>query len=245
MKGSVRRPGRKRPSVGHAATMRAVADLLPSARNPRMHNAEHIEQISASIKQFGFTMPVLIDERGELLAGHGRVLAAKRLGMSQVPAIVATGWTDAQKRAYRIADNRLTEAGTWDELLLKEELAELAGEFPVEALGFNPSALDSLLVQDSMIQVEEIETGPVQDRFWIVVKGPLPEQAAAFDRLKGVMRDLGDVTVETGPVQDRFWIVVKGPLPQQAAAFDRLKGVMRDLGDVTVEAGTVLDGEAP
>jgi len=199
-KGSVRRPGRKRPEVARAVTLRAPAELLPSKRNPRQHSPEHVAQIAASIKEFGFTIPVLVDERGELIAGHGRVLAAKKLGQRQVPVLVAKGWSEERKRAYRIADNRLTEAGSWDDLLLREELAELVGQFPAEALGFEPSALDSLLVEEAAIEVEEVDTGEVGDRFWLVVKGPLARQAEALDRLKQLMADLGDVTVEAGTV---------------------------------------------
>src|ERR1043165_7394931 len=88
---------------------RPIGKLIPSARNARTHSPEQVEQIAASIREWGWTMPVLIDEVGGILAGHGRVLAARRLGVSEVPVIIARGWSDAQKRAYILADNKLAE----------------------------------------------------------------------------------------------------------------------------------------
>jgi len=186
--------------VQREVSLRPVRDLVPSARNRRSHSPAHVGQIAASIKEFGFTIPLLVDEKEELIAGHGRLLAARELGMREVPVLVATGWSEAQKRAYRIADNKLTENGQWDDHLLREELAELAGEFPLDALGFAPSELDAVLAGGSPLTVEEIETREVSDRFWIVVKGPLPQQAQALDRLKAAMADLGEVSVEVGTV---------------------------------------------
>lgn len=109
---------------------RPIAELIPSARNARLHSDDQVEQIAASITEFGWTVPVLIDEAGEIIAGHGRVLAAELLGIGDLPTMEARGWTDAMKRAYRIADNKLTLNGTWDDALLRIELNDLA------ALGF-------------------------------------------------------------------------------------------------------------
>jgi len=186
--------------VGNSVRMRLVAELTPSVANPRLHSPEHVRQIAASIREFGFTIPVLLDERDEIIAGHGRLLAAQELALAEVPTLTATGWSEAQKRAYRIADNKLTESGQWDDHLLREQLEELAGEFPLEALGFAQSELDALLSGGSPLEVEEIETGEVADRFWIVVKGPLDQQAEALNRLKDAMEDLGDVSVEAGTI---------------------------------------------
>jgi len=104
--------------------------LLPYARNARQHSERQIEQIVASIQQWGWTNPVLVDEGGTIIAGHGRVMAAQRLGIASVPVMVARGWTDRQKRAYAIADNQLALSSTWDLDLLKSELAELAAAEP-------------------------------------------------------------------------------------------------------------------
>ncbi|SIO49757.1 ParB-like nuclease domain-containing protein [Bradyrhizobium erythrophlei] len=105
---------------------RPISELIPSARNARLHSDEQIEQLVASISEWGWTMPVLVDEAGSIIAGHGRVLAAAQLGIDQVPTMVARGWSEAQKRAYLIADNKLTENGSWDQALLRIELNELA-----------------------------------------------------------------------------------------------------------------------
>ena len=86
---------------------RPIGSLIPYARNARTHSDAQIQQIAASMREWGWTNPVLVDEAGGIIAGHGRVLAAQRLQVSEVPVIVASGWTDAQKRAYIIADNKL------------------------------------------------------------------------------------------------------------------------------------------
>src|SRR5258706_5025098 len=108
-----------------------IGRLIPYARNARTHNEEQVAQIAASIREWGWTNPVLVAEDGTIIAGHGRVLAARKLRISDVPVMVASGWTDAQKRAYTIADNKLTLNGGWDQELLGLEIGEL------EVLGFD------------------------------------------------------------------------------------------------------------
>jgi DNA modification methylase len=110
---------------------RPLASLIPSARNARTHSDSQIGQLAASIREWGWTMPVLVDEAGSIIAGHGRVLAAQRLGIGEVPTMVARGWSEAQKRAYLIADNKLTENGGWDQAMLRVELQDL------KAMGFD------------------------------------------------------------------------------------------------------------
>jgi ParB-like chromosome segregation protein Spo0J len=84
-----------------------VEKLIPQARNARTHNDEQIDQIAASIREWGWTNPVLVTEKGTIVAGHGRVLGAKKLGLAEIPVMVAVGWTEAQIRAYALADNKL------------------------------------------------------------------------------------------------------------------------------------------
>ena len=108
-----------------------IARLIPYARNARTHDEQQVAQIAASIREWGWTNPVLVGEDGTIIAGHGRVLAARKLRISDVPVMIAAGWTEAQKRAYTIADNKLTLNGRWDEDLLSLELGEL------EVLGFD------------------------------------------------------------------------------------------------------------
>lgn len=108
-----------------------VADLIPYARNSRTHSEAQITKIAASIKEFGFLNPVIIDGENGIVAGHGRVMAAKKLGMDEVPVVEASHLTEAQRRAYVIADNRLALDAGWDDSLLKLDLTEL------DQVGFN------------------------------------------------------------------------------------------------------------
>lgn len=125
---------------------RAVASLVPYARNARTHSDEQISQIMASIREFGWTIPVLCDESGGIIAGHGRVMAAMRLGVETVPVMLARGWSEAQRRAYVLADNQLTLAADWDKELLRIELGDLHAEgFDLDLLGFPADDLAALL----------------------------------------------------------------------------------------------------
>ena len=124
---------------------RPLAALIPSARNARTHSDAQIAQIAASICEWGWTMPVLIDEAGMIIAGHGRVLAAARLDLDEVPVMVARGWSDAQKRAYLIADNKLGLNAGWNEELLRIEMADLMTMgFELPLMGFSERELSTL-----------------------------------------------------------------------------------------------------
>jgi DNA modification methylase len=131
-------------------TRRKVLDLIPYARNSRTHSDEQVGQIAASIKEWGWTVPVLIDEEGGLLAGHGRVLAAQRLGIDEIPTMTAKGWTEAQKKAYVIADNKLALNAGWDASMLAVEFGDLkeAG-FDLELTGFGGDELAALFPIES------------------------------------------------------------------------------------------------
>lgn len=125
---------------------RPLQELSPYAHNARTHSTEQVAQLVESIKQFGWTNPVLIDEKGEIIAGHGRVMAAEMLKMDSVPVIVLSGLTDEQKKAYRLADNRLPMNAGWDEDLLRMELSDLINaDFDVSLTGFGPTEIDELL----------------------------------------------------------------------------------------------------
>ena len=129
-----------------AVERRPVASLLPFARNARTHSEAQVAQIAAAIREWGWTVPVLVDEAGQLIAGHGRVLAAKALGLLDVPAMVARGWSEADKRAYALADNKLTLNAGWDADLLKGELFELRSEgFDLGLTGFGAEEVAGLL----------------------------------------------------------------------------------------------------
>ena len=127
------------------AERRKVSDLVPYARNSRTHSDEQVAQIAASIKEWGFTNPVLIEPDGGIIAGHGRVMAAQRLGLADVPCVIAEGWTEAQKRAYVIADNKLAINSAWDVETLKVEMQELdALNFDLELTGFDVAEMTAL-----------------------------------------------------------------------------------------------------
>jgi hypothetical protein len=106
--------------------MRNVEELIPYANNARTHSAEQLKQIENSIKEFGFTNPILIDDAGMIVAGHGRVIAAKTLGIKELPCIILEGLTEVQKKAYILADNKIALNAGWDDDLLKMELANIS-----------------------------------------------------------------------------------------------------------------------
>jgi len=129
---------------------RSVSSLIPYARNSRTHGDEQVAQIAASIKEWGWTIPVLIDESGQIIAGHGRIQAARLLGLDDVPVMVAKGWTDAQKRAYVLADNKLALNAGWDEQLLCLELKDLKElGTDLSLIGFNEDELADLMAEHS------------------------------------------------------------------------------------------------
>jgi DNA modification methylase len=126
-----------------------IDKLIPYARNARTHSDEQVSQIAASMREWGWTNPVLVAEDGTIIAGHGRVSAAQRLGFTEVPVMVARGWTEAQRRAYVIADNKLALNADWDIGMLATELRELdTGEIDLGLLGFDEGELEGLLTWD-------------------------------------------------------------------------------------------------
>jgi len=130
-------------------TYRDTDSLIPYAMNTRTHSDAQVLQVASSIKEFGFTNPVLVDEENTIIAGHGRVMAAKKIGLRQVPTITLKGLSDAQRRAYIIADNRLALNAGWDEELLEAELKRLDSEdFNLELLGFDEKELDRYLADE-------------------------------------------------------------------------------------------------
>lgn len=124
---------------------RATSDLIPYIRNARVHSDEQIAQIAGSIREFGFTIPILIDEDNNVIAGHGRLLAAQKLAIDEVPVLIAAGWSDAKRRAYTLADNKLTENSSWDLDILRIELSELSAlNFDITTVGFSADDLLSI-----------------------------------------------------------------------------------------------------
>ncbi|MEA2037251.1 MAG: site-specific DNA-methyltransferase [Nanoarchaeota archaeon] len=147
-----------------------INDLIPYINNTRTHSDEQVQQIASSIKEFGFTNPCLIDEKGGLIAGHGRIMAAKLLQLNEIPTITLKGLTEAQIKAYIIADNKLALNAGWDEELLKVEIEALQEmNFNIDLLGFDMDELDDLgidfddnldLDEDKADEVPELEEKP-------------------------------------------------------------------------------------
>jgi DNA modification methylase len=128
-----------------------IESIIPFAMNSRLHSDAQVAQLAASIREFGFTNPVLIDEDKNLIAGHGRVMAARKLGLKSVPAILVTGLDERKRRALVIADNKLAMNATWDEDVLKNELQDLAGDFG-ELMGFSEEELEAMLQEATQIE---------------------------------------------------------------------------------------------
>lgn len=142
---------------------RPVAALIPYARNARTHSDAQVAQIAASIKEWGWTTPVLIDPEGSIIAGHGRIMAARKLGLAEVPVMVAEGWTDAQKKAYVLADNQLALNAGWDSDLLALELKDLdANGFKLDLIGFDDNFLANLLTDktEGLTDPDEVPEAP-------------------------------------------------------------------------------------
>lgn len=141
---------------------RKVSDLIPYARNARTHSDEQVAQIASSIKEWGWTTPVLVDETGSIIAGHGRIMAARKLGLEEVPVMVASGWTEAQKKAYVLADNQLALNAGWDMELLKVEIGDLDAEgFDLDLIGFDDKLLANLLAEETEGLTDPDETPEV------------------------------------------------------------------------------------
>src|SRR5450631_4696744 len=124
-----------------------LTSLVPYARNARTHSDAQVAQIAASIREFGFTNPILVDGERGVIAGHGRLLAARQLGLTEVPTIELSHLSPAQRRAYALADNRLALSAGWDEDMLRIELGDLQTEgFDLGLTGFDPGEIASFLI---------------------------------------------------------------------------------------------------
>jgi ParB-like chromosome segregation protein Spo0J len=167
-----------------------VARLVPNARNARTHSDEQVAQLAASIEEWGWTIPVLVDEVGGIIAGHGRVMAAHRLGLEDVPVMVAAGWSDAKKRAYMLADNKLTLNSEWDLDRLAIEIAELrASDFDISLIGFSESEIDDLLEADE--GGAEIGAGSLAERFMVPPFSVLSARGGWWQERKAAWLALG------------------------------------------------------
>jgi DNA modification methylase len=146
----------------------SVEKLIPYVKNSRTHSDGQVAQIAASIKEFGWTNPILVDGESGVIAGHGRLLAARKLGQKEVPVIELKHMTESQKRAYVIADNQLAMNAGWDTTLLSLELADLKEQgFEMDVLGFDPKELDNLLEPeqvDGLTDEDAVPEAPVEPK---------------------------------------------------------------------------------
>jgi DNA modification methylase len=175
--------------------MRNVDDLIPYARNARTHSSEQVARIAGSIKEFGFMNPVIISQDGGILAGHGRVLAAKKLNLEKVPCVVETHLTEAQRRAYILADNKLALDAGWDNDMLRVELQELKDlDFDLGLTGFDDLEITNIFGESSESESKERAPLPTSN----------PEGFDKFERVirKGEVWHLGDHRLICGSCED-------------------------------------------
>ena len=208
-----------------------IDSLIPYERNSRIHSDEQIERIAASIQEFGFTNPILIDGEHGIIAGHGRLAAAKKLGMEKVPVIQLAHLSDAQKQAYIIADNRLAELSEWNKELLAEELAELQSfDFDLSLIGFDDASLAEIMPAEKELQpltdedaVPEVdEQAPLKTKIgdvWIlgshrVMCGDSTDEAMVAQLMNGVK---ADITFTSPP----YNAAKNDHLTEQVSGFDK------------------------
>lgn len=167
-------------------TMVPIDDLIPYANNAKKHGVKQINQIRASLREFGFVTPVLIDFDNNIIAGHGRVEAARAEGMSEVPCVLVTNLTEAQRKAYILADNRLSETAVWDTELLKIELEGLeALNFDTGIAGFDAESFAEIEASPSGHTATEDAAEPEGKHFWGDEEGESSEEYEAFtDKFK-------------------------------------------------------------
>ena len=197
----------------------AISELIPYARNSRTHSDEQVAQIAASIKEFGWTNPILVDGESGIIAGHGRLLAARKLGMNEVPVIQLSGMTETQKKAYIIADNKLALNAGWDDELLGLELGELDLEgFDLQLTGFTQEEIDALnpeqipaglTDEDAVPDVQENSISKLGD-VWVMGKhriacGDCTDPLIVSASLNGVVPHLMVTDPPYGVVYDANW----------------------------------------
>src|SRR5829696_510340 len=196
----------------------ALDRLVPYARNARTHDDKQVAQIAASIQEWGWTTPVLVDENGMIIAGHGRVLAARQLGLSEAPVMVARGWSEAQCRAYVLADNKLAENAGWDKQILMLEVADLTTlGFDLSLVGFSDRELTSFSVAQHQgltdpDQIPPTPSEPVSQRgdIWVLGKhrlvcGDCTDAETAAQACNGVAPHLMVTDPPYGVEYDPAW----------------------------------------
>lgn len=192
--------------------------IIPYARNPRTHDSAQIAGIAASIREWGWTTPLLVDEQGSLIAGHGRLLAARQLGFESVPVMVARGWSEVQKRAYVIADNKLALNAGWDPGLLFGELTDLNGQgFDLGLTGFTAEEFAEMLEGPGDVTVDlDAAKATLADRFGIAPFSVLNAREGWWQARKKAWLALG-IRSEVGRGENllRFSETINEPDPEK------------------------------
>jgi DNA modification methylase len=221
-----------------------VADLIPYARNSRTHNEEQIAQIMASIKEFGFTNPILIGGDNVIIAGHGRLLAAQRLGLTEVPVIRLPDLTETQRKALVIADNKIALNAGWDEEMLALEMKELEeSDFNLDILGFSEDELKELEnfgepqteAKSEEDEVPEAPVEPITKRgdMWILGEHRLMcGDTTMFDDMRKLMRDDRAAMIFTDPPYNvNYGSTMKDSIRYHAGTLGGRKIMNDNLGD--------------
>lgn len=170
-----------------------IGKLVPYARNSRVHSEAQIKQIAGSIREWGWTVPVLVGEDGTLIAGHARVMAASLLGIKEIPTMVARGWSEAQKRAYVVADNKLALNATFDNDMLMQELGDITEDgFDLGVIGFSPQEMEALLglKPDDEIPAAGDEDAYKEQYAVMVICKSEPDQERIYNELQAAGYDV-------------------------------------------------------
>jgi ParB family chromosome partitioning protein len=174
----------------------ALDSLIPYARNPRKNDGA-VDKVAASIKEFGWRSPIVVDEEMVILAGHTRYKAAKKLGLTEAPVHIAEGLTDAQKKAYRIADNRVAEEAEWDSELLRIELADIESlNFGLELTGLNLDEITALNFGDESDALDDMPSLPDGD------KEPFQQKTFTLHDEQAAIVDDAITLARTNPLSD-------------------------------------------
>ena len=187
----------------------SVEDLIPYVNNARIHSQDQINQVAASINEWGFTNPILIDEKNMILAGHCRLLAAQKIKLDKVPVIIARGWSEEQKKAYIIADNKLSLNSSWDDELLKLDLKSLENNgFNLDLVGFNSFELSELMFEaqkEGLTDEDDVPEAPkkpvtVEGDIWLLGNHRLVcGDSTSIDAVERLMNGLKPNAVFTDP----------------------------------------------
>ena len=232
-------------------TQKKVTELIPYVKNSRTHSDEQVAQIAASIKEFGWTNPILVDGQNGIIAGHGRLMAARKLGYKDVPTIELADLTETQKKAYIIADNRLALNAGWDNEMLTIELNELLADgFALEMLGFDPKELSALLEpeviegltdEDAVPDVPDEPTTKLGDIYQLGNHRLMCGDSTSIDAVESLVNNAKIDLCYTDPpygINEKGDRSKRGGLTQGS----KLKDFKDDTIDYAVEAYQIVEG---